>query len=106
MAIGLFLTPIGTLYKDIGTGLTTVLRLWFFVTTVVYPALKTFPYSLLSTWHPVSPILVGARDLATKGVLSNFEPFFVVSCVSLFGLFVTWIIFKLTLPIIIERMSA
>ena len=106
MAIGLFLTPIGTLYRDIGTGLTIVLRLWFFVTPVVYPPLKTFPYSLLATWNPVSPILVGARDLATKGELLNFEPFLVVSCLSLLGLFVSWIIFKLTLPIIIERMSA
>ncbi len=106
MAIGLFLTPIGTLYKDIGTGITIILRLWFFVTPVVYPAIKTFPYSLLSTWNPVSPILVGTRDLATRGVLSNFEPFVIVSCVSIFGLFFAWVIFKLTLPIIIERMSA
>jgi lipopolysaccharide transport system permease protein len=106
LTIGLFLTPIGLLYTDIGYSLTFIIQIWFFLTPVVYPPPKTFPYSLLADLNPVSPILVGARDLATKGFLTNITPFIFVSIFSIMGLFIAWIIYRLALPIIIERMSA
>jgi len=106
MTIGLLLTPLGTLYTDIASALAVITQLWFFVTPVVYPPPQTFPYSLISTLNPVSPILVGARDLATKGVLTNIEPFLVVSGLTIVALSIAWVIYRIAFPIIIERMSA
>ncbi|OHC02204.1 MAG: polysialic acid transporter [Planctomycetes bacterium RIFCSPLOWO2_12_FULL_40_19] len=106
MAIGLLLTPLGTLYTDVTQGLIVVTSFWFFLTPVVYSPPQSFPYSLMTTLNPVSPILTGARDLLTKGVVANIGPFLVVSLLTILGLFIAWMIYHIALPILIERMSA
>jgi lipopolysaccharide transport system permease protein len=106
MALGLFLTPIGMLYSDIGSALTVFIQFWFFVTPVVYPPSQSFPYSLIATLNPVSPLLIGARDLMTKGIIINVSPFIIISSCSVIGLFVAWITYRVAMPIIIERMSS
>lgn len=103
---GLLITPVGVLYSDVAQGLSVITGLWFFITPVVYPPPTNFPFSLLATLNPVSPILVGARDLATEGVLHNHIPFFVVTCAMLVVLMVTWVVYRLAIPILVERMSA
>ena len=103
---GLLMTPVGVLYTDVAQGLSLVTGLWFFVTPVVYPPPTNFPFSLLATLNPVSPILVGARELATEGVLYNPIPFFVVTCIMLVVLAITWVVYRLAIPILVERMSA
>lgn len=105
-ALGLLITPIGVLYTDIAHGLMVVTGLWFFITPVVYPPPVNYPFSLLAVLNPVSPILVGARDLATQGVLHNPVPFFAVTCLMLVMLFVSWVVYRLAIPILVERMSA
>jgi len=102
---GLFFTPIGVLYSDVSQGLGVVTSLWFFLTPVVYPAPTSYPFSLLATLNPVSPVLSGARDLATEGVLHNPIAFFVIFFVMLAVLFITWIVFRLAVPILVERMG-
>ena len=106
LAIGLLLTPIGTLYRDISSGLTVILQFWFFITPVVYPPPQTFPYSIVAVLNPVSPLLIAARDLITKGVLTNTIPFLIFSGLTLFAMAFAWLMFRVSLPIIIERMSA
>ncbi|MDY6950106.1 MAG: ABC transporter permease, partial [Thermodesulfobacteriota bacterium] len=103
---GLLITPVGVLYTDVAQGLSLITGLWFFVTPVVYPPPENFPFSLLATFNPVSPILVGARDLATEGVLHNPIPFFAVTCIMLVVLAITWVVYRLAMPILVERMSA
>jgi lipopolysaccharide transport system permease protein len=104
--VGLLITPIGVLYTDVSQGLTVVTGLWFFVTPVVYPPPTSFPFSLLAVLNPVSPILVGARDLATQGVLHNPISFFAVTITTFFVLAVTGVVYRLAIPILVERMSA
>jgi len=106
ITIGLFLTPFGMLYTDISSSLIVVTQLWFFVTPVVYPPPKSFPFSLLATANPVAPILVAARDLLTKGHLTNLAPLVIITIFTFIGLFVAWLIYRLAVPIIIERISA
>ncbi len=106
MSIGLLLTPLGTLYTDVTQGLIVVTSFWFFLTPVIYPPPQSYPYSLLATLNPVSPILMGARDLLTKGVFTNIGPFLVVSGLTILALFIAWMIYRIAFPIIIERMSA
>ena len=106
LTIGLLLTPVGMLYTDISSGLTVITQLWFFVTPVIYPIPKSYPYSLIGTVNPVSPILVGARDLLTKGVLVDGAWFFLISILTIIGLFIAWVIFHISIPILVERMSS
>ncbi len=104
--IGLLLTPVGMLYTDVAVALSTVTSLWFFVTPVVYPAPETGILSVLIKLNPVSPLLVGARDLATLGTLPDVGSFAIVSGVTLLGVLVMWVFYRVSLPILIERMGA
>ena len=104
--IGLLLVPLGVLYSDVTAALPTVTSLWFFLTPVVYPPPTRWPFSLLATLNPVSPLLTTARDLITQGELSNPVPLLIISVVTLCGLFLMWVLYRVSLPILIERMSA
>lgn len=106
IAIGLFLTPIGMLYTDIATSLPIIIQLFFFVTPVVYPPPQTFPFSLIAILNPVSPLLIATRDLILKGEITNIVPFTITSILTMIGLLIAWIVYRVALPIIIERMSA
>lgn len=106
ITIGMFLAPLGVLYSDISSGLSVFTILWFFVTPVVYPKPESLPLSLMTTLNPVSPLLIAARDLITKGILLNIESFVIVSVLTIISLFLVWVMYKLSFPIIIERMSA
>jgi lipopolysaccharide transport system permease protein len=106
MTIGLILTPLGMLFTDVGSSLAILTQVWFFLTPVVYPAPKTFPYSLIATLNPVSPVLMAARDLMTRGTMDDPLLFAVVSGLTLVGLLFAWVMYRLAMPIIIERMSA
>lgn len=106
MAIGLMLTPIGMLYTDVGSAIGMAVQFWFFVTPVVYPPPTSFPFDLIVKLNPVSPLLIGARDLLTLGTLKTPEMFLMVSGLSLVGMFFAWVLYRLALPIIIERMSS
>ena len=104
--VGLLLTPIGLLYTDIASGLPVVTQLLFFVTPVVYAPPQTFPFSLIGVVNPVSPALIAARDLLTQGTVFNLMPVVLVGGLTALGLFVGLVLYRLALPIIIERISA
>ncbi|MFO7537301.1 MAG: ABC transporter permease [Chloroflexota bacterium] len=106
MAIGLLLTPFGMLYTDIATSLPIITSLAFFITPVVYAPPTGFPFSLIAFANPVSPALIAARDLITTGSMTNLLPFLVISGLTILLLLVAWLLYRVALPIIIERMSA
>ncbi len=105
--IGMLLSPLGVLYQDVSKGLTMVTGFWLFLTPVVYPMPSGQGlFGLLVKLNPVTPLLVTTRELATVGVISNPVGFWVVSIITIFGLMVTWIAFRLAMPYAIERVSA
>jgi lipopolysaccharide transport system permease protein len=106
MSIGLLLTPLGLLYSDITSSLVIVTQVWFFLTPVVYPAPKSFPFNLVANLNPVTPVLSTARDLMTIGTIAEPTAFAVVSVLAVLGLFAGWIFYRLAIPILLERMSA
>lgn len=106
MCIGLLLTPLGMLYNDVTTALPIAIQLLFFVTPVAYSLPESFPFSLINVINPISPLLVAARDLITQGSMFNYPHFLVVTGLTAIGIIFALIIFRVALPIIIERMSA
>ena len=88
--------------------LPTITSLWFFLTPVVYNPPSNWPYSLLGSVNPVSPLLVAARDLFTLGTIQNIAwwPFSLVVFGVLLGLLAMWVLYRVSLPIIIERIGA
>lgn len=105
LAIGLLLTPVGLLYTDIAAGLAIFTQVWFFATPVVYPAPESFPLSLLATANPVSPLLTAARDLTIHGGFEHPAGLLLVGSLTLVGLLAGWVVYRVSLPILVERMS-
>lgn len=104
--IGTLLSPLGALYQDVSRGLTMITGFWLFLTPVVFSVPDKGLFGILVKFNPVTPLLVTVRELATTGIISNPAGFWVVSVFTFIGLLLTWIIFRLAMPYVIERMSA
>lgn len=104
--LGLFLTPMGLLYKDIGKIITFGMQFLMYVTPVVYAIPKTGIMRIIMIWNPITPIVVTARDLVV-GFTPEYINYFLivlVGCIPL--LFLGLIIYRISIPIIVERLSA
>lgn len=104
--IGVLLAPLGVLYQDVSKGLTLITGFWLFLTPVVYPVPKDGTFGFLVQMNPVTPLLVTTRELATTGVVSEPYGFWVVSTLTLVGLVLTWVVFRLAMPFVVERVSS
>lgn len=104
--IGVMLSPFGVLYQDISKGLTLFTGFWLFLTPVVYPVPSGGVFEFLVKFNPVTPLLVTVRELSTTGVLTQTMGFWVVSLITIIGLFLTWIGFRLAMPFVVERVSS
>ncbi|MBF0340524.1 MAG: ABC transporter permease [Magnetococcales bacterium] len=105
-AIGLFLVPLGGLYRDVSEGSSMALKVIFFLTPVVYPAPTSWPWSLLATLNPIVPLLQGARDLMAKGAMQDPVSFWITSALTLALLAVALLFYRLATPLVLERMGA
>lgn len=104
--LGIFLAPLGVLYKDVSKGISLLTGFWLFITPVIYPVPKTGFFSTLVNLNPVTPLLVTTRELATTGTLSQPTAFWIVSALTFLGLLFTWTVFRLAMPFVIERVSS
>jgi len=103
---GLFLTPIGLLYKDIGKIIAFGMQFLMYVTPVVYAIPETGIMKTIMSWNPITPIVLTARDLVV-GFSPDYVLYFIMVmaiCVPL--LFLGLIIYRISIPIIVERLSA
>jgi lipopolysaccharide transport system permease protein len=104
--IGLVLAPLGALYQDFTMGITLATGLWLFLTPVVYPVPSDGVFSSIVKLNPVTPLLVTTRELATTGVISNPQSFWIASLIAIVGLLVAWLIYRLAMPFVVERISS
>ena len=103
---GLLLAPMGVLYQDFSMGLTLGTSFWLFLTPVIYPVPNEGLFGTIVNLNPVTPLLVTTRELATTGVVSNPQGFWLVSILALLGLFLTWIFYRVAMPYVVERISS
>lgn len=105
-AIGLLLTPVGVLYSDIGKGLPLLMQFLMYLTPVVFPMPKTGIAATLYAINPLTPVILTARNWLT-GLPSGYLTWFIViNILALILLAAAWIVFRLAMPILIERMSS
>ncbi|MGB3653882.1 MAG: ABC transporter permease [Rivularia sp. (in: cyanobacteria)] len=104
--IGLLLAPMGALYQDFSMGITLATSFWLFLTPVVYPIPTDGVFGSIVKLNPVTPLLVTTRELATTGIISNPQGFWITSLIAIIGLLIAWIIYRLAMPYVVERMSS
>ncbi len=105
LMFGIVLTPLGVLFQDIEKGLPLILGMWMLLTPVVYPLPTSWPASLLSKLNPVSPLLVTTREMITTGTLTQLHPFLIILGVTMLLLLLGWVLYRLALPHLIERLN-
>ena len=105
-AIGLFITPVGMLYQDVGRALPLVMQFLMYVTPVVFAMPESGLAARLFALNPLTPLILTARDWLTGGSPAFLTSFLVVNAVAVLVLLMSWIGYRLSLPILIERMSA
>lgn len=106
LCVGLLVTPVGMLYADVASGLPVVTQLLFFLTPVVYALPDSFPFSVVKALNPMAPLLTAARDLLTRGYVTDLLSVIVVGAAILALGLIGLVIFRTAVPILIERTSA
>jgi len=105
-AIGLFITPVGMLYTDVGRALPLVMQFLMYATPVVFAMPKSGLSARLLALNPITPLILTARDWLTGGSPEFLMYFGIVNVVAVVLLFFSWVGYRLCMPILIERMSA
>lgn len=105
-AVGLFITPVGVLYTDVGRALPLVMQFLMYATPVVFPMPTAGAAAKLFAINPLTPLILTARNWLTGGTPEFLGYFGAVNGVALILLLASWIAYRLSMPILVERMSA
>jgi lipopolysaccharide transport system permease protein len=105
-ALGLLLTPIGMLYTDIGRGIPLVMQFLMYLCPVVFPIPHEGWAAVLFRINPMTPLIMTTRDWLTGLLPEYLSSFSLISLFIIILLAAVWIIYRVAMPILIERMSA
>lgn len=100
---GYLLALANAVFRDISNALGVLMTFAMFVTPVVYPPPTTWPTSLINYVNPVSPFIIAAQDLTTKGYLTHPEALVLGCGVAVLVFVVGWRTFHVAMPRIVER---
>lgn len=104
MTLGLFIMPLGSLYKDVGRFIAMFIPFWMIITPLIYVPSAEFPGTLLNWLNPASPLLLVARDMLLVGQTEHAVVGILFAALTLPLLLVGLIVYRVSLPILIERM--
>jgi lipopolysaccharide transport system permease protein len=105
-ALGLLLTPVGALYADVEKGIGLVAQFWMYVTPVVFALPAVGWTAVIFRLNPLTPLILASRDWLTGFQPAFLTDFALVNLVMLVVLFCGWIVYRVSMPILIERMNA
>jgi lipopolysaccharide transport system permease protein len=104
--IGLLLTPIGMLYTDISRLITFGMQFLMYATPVVFVVPKSGAMKTVMELNPLTSIVSVGRNLAVGLPLEYLSYFLILLgvCIPLF--FLALVFYRISIPIIVERLSA
>ena len=104
--IGLALTPVGLLYTDVGKAVPLLMQFLMYLTPVVFAMPKEGLPATVFQLNPLTPLILTARDWLT-GLTPEYLGYFIsINVISIILLFMFWIVYRLAMPILIERMGS
>lgn len=104
--LGLFITPVGLLYKDVLKAIPIGLQLLMYVTPVVYSVPKEGMMKTLMEYNPFTPMILTTRDLIVGHTPQYLDYYLWIVAISLPLFFLALVFYRVSIPIIVERMSA
>jgi lipopolysaccharide transport system permease protein len=105
-AVGLLITPVGMLYTDIGKSLPLLLQFLMYLTPVVFPMPNSGWAAIIFKLNPMTPLILTTRNWLTGISQDCLGYFFIVNALVIILLLVVWMVYRIAMPILIERMSA
>lgn len=104
-AVGMLITPVGLLYSDIGRALPLLMQFFMYLTPVVFPMPKEGIAASLFQLNPLTPLILTCREWLTGQDPSMLSSFLVVNALAACLLLLVWAVYRLAMPILIERMG-
>jgi len=106
IAVGVFLVPIGALFQDVVHALGVVASALVFLTPAAYTPPRVGLLGFITSWNPLTPLIMTARDLLVHGSSAQLPTTLMLVAASIVALLVSWVVFRLAMPILIERMGS
>lgn len=104
--IGIFLSPFALLYQDVNNGLVLLLQVWMYCSPVIYLPRNSGWMGTLNRWNPISPLLCQTRDWIITGQTTYLSASLLIFGVTVLGMFLSFIVYRIGLPRAIERLSS
>lgn len=105
-SIGLLLTPIGMLYQDINRGLGVLLPFFMYLTPTVYPVSREGMIGSIMKFNPIAIFIAQTRNWLTAQPVFDMEFFWVYTFLIILVFLVGLVLYRLSMPIIIERIGS
>lgn len=103
--IGLLLTPIGLIYTDISKLLTTAVSFIMYITPVVYAVPRQGLFKKLFQVNPLTYMFNDARNSLIDLPFNNTAFLIAAAVISFFVMLVGLVIFRKSMPIVIEKIG-
>lgn len=104
--VGVLLLPAGLLYKDVQSALLIITSGLVFMTPVAYPSSVGGLLGKIMEINPLTPLIMGTRELFFHGIPSHPVPILFITTITFILLFFGWVVYRLALPIVVERIGA
>jgi lipopolysaccharide transport system permease protein len=105
-ALGLLIMPVGTLYQDVGRFVGMMIPFWMIITPIIYVP-KTEGLGTLLNWvNPAAPLLLLSRDLLLLGTSAHLFVGLIFAAITLPLLILGLMIYRIAIPVLVERMNA
>ena len=105
-SLGLAVTPVGVLYGDIGRGIPLITQFLMYLSPVVFPLATTGWTGTVMRLNPLTPLILNARAWFTGQPPQLLGEWALAVGGSAVLLLLVWMVYRLAMPILIERMSA
>ena len=106
IAVGVLLVPIGALFQDVVHALGVVASGLVFLTPAAYTPPRVGLLGVITSWNPLTPLIMTARDLLVHGSSPQMSTTLILVAASIAALLLSWVVFRLAMPILIERMGS
>jgi lipopolysaccharide transport system permease protein len=104
--LGVLLVPAGMLYKDVQEGINLIVTPLIYLAPITYPIPGEGLLASLMKMNPLTPLIITSRDLIFGGTFEWLNASFIVCGAALLLLFFGWLVYRLAIPVLVERLQA
>lgn len=103
--VGLLLTPVGVLYRDVEKVLPSILMLWMLLTPVAYPIATLGGETAWMAFNFIAPLIEASRSWIIGGAPIPWAGMALVNGGVLLALLAGWLLLRLAAPHLVARLG-